>query len=556
MPADLATTAAIILSWGVTYLLHSTILVGGVWASLRWRTPAGHALRAALWKTALVGGVATATAQMLLLPAGPLGVLTWTLPSVAAQSEPDTGSDPATAQAALHSPVASTGSSAMAPEVWIIMGPEPGTELQPTASPPSLANETSRPAEGAVAGRTQVGAWLAQHAASGLLLSAFLAAVVAVAIGVARSVWQTLVLSRKLAGYQPLERGPARELLDELCRYVPRAPRVTLLAAPDEAEPAALGVREWTIVLPRRAIRGLSRDELQSLLAHELAHLVQGDSLWLWISRVVCSCLAFQPLNHLARREWQRAAEFLCDTWAVRHTGAPLALARCLTEVAGWRLGTQPSAALLGATGRKSGLVDRIERLLDARPQVERADEHGARQTACLWGGLALVLLAWCAPRVNLVAAEATRVRQTGESATAIDDAIVEEGIVEAEDVLSKAADDAKLEVEGVQEPARDVAENNAVRAEDRAVDGGRVRIAPQSVRQMLAALDRDLAALEAELLELQPLLHKAGAAPQAARLAARLNSEVAKLKQRRELLKGGAKLPAAKSFVNGNPDL
>src|SRR5437879_8786015 len=154
-------------------------------------------------------------------------------------------------------------------------------------------------------------------------------------------------------------------MLDELCRMVPRARAIRLLAAPDDPEPAAFGINRWTIVLPERAVKELPEDELRALLAHELAHLVRGDSIWLCISRVICSCLAFQPLNHLARREWQRAAEILCDHWAVGRTGTPLALARCLTVVAGWRLSGRASAALLAATGRKSGLADRIERLVE-----------------------------------------------------------------------------------------------------------------------------------------------------------------------------------------------
>src|SRR5262249_23921782 len=160
-------------------------------------------------------------------------------------------------------------------------------------------------------------------------------------------------------------------LLDGLCRMLPRAPDVQLLSAPDDPEPAAFGLARWTIDLPQRAVRDLSKDELRSLLAHELAHLVRGDSLWLCVSRLICSCLAFQPLNQLARREWQRAAEFLCDSWAVSRTGTPLALARCLAEVAGWRLSGKPSAALLTATGRKSGLADRIERLVETSNPVD-----------------------------------------------------------------------------------------------------------------------------------------------------------------------------------------
>src|SRR5205807_2459997 len=130
------------------------------------------------------------------------------------------------------------------------------------------------------------------------------------------------------SGSQELSSGPAWLVLDELRRSLPGKSPVRLLLVADDFEPAAFGIGRWTIVIPGRAISDLSHDELRALLAHELAHLVRGDSLWLGVSRAVCSCLAFQPLNHLARREWQRAAEFLCDRWAVDRTGTPLALAR------------------------------------------------------------------------------------------------------------------------------------------------------------------------------------------------------------------------------------
>src|SRR5262249_15676602 len=155
--------------------------------------------------------------------------------------------------------------------------------------------------------------------------------------------------------------GPARTLLDGLCRSAACKRQVRLLSAPRCDEPAAFGLFRWTIALPSRAERDLSVDELRALLAHELAHLVSGDSWCLLAGRVVCSFFGFQPLNPLARREWQRAAESLCDAWAIRRTGQPLALARCLTSVAGWQLPPAQCNASLCATGRGSCLVDRIE---------------------------------------------------------------------------------------------------------------------------------------------------------------------------------------------------
>ena len=59
-----------------------------------------------------------------------------------------------------------------------------------------------------------------------------------------------------------------------------------------------------------------------------------------------------------------------------------------------------------------------------------------------------------------------------------------------------------------------------------------------RSLASPLESLDRDLSALERELEELQPLLGKKNAPPQAARLAKRLSVEIVRLKQRREVLK------------------
>ena len=62
-----------VLAWLITYALHSTVLIGGAWivavvlARLACRVRALRdllpAMREKLWKTALVGGLVTATAQ-------------------------------------------------------------------------------------------------------------------------------------------------------------------------------------------------------------------------------------------------------------------------------------------------------------------------------------------------------------------------------------------------------------------------------------------------------------------------------------------------------------
>jgi hypothetical protein len=150
--------------------------------------------------------------------------------------------------------------------------------------------------------------------------------------------------------------------------------------------------------------RRLGRDELEALLAHELAHLVRGDVLWLWTGRLLCSCLAIQPLNFLARRRWQHAAEFLCDDWAVGRGASALSLARCLTRIAQWRLDERECAAGLAAGGSSAKIVLRVERLVNASGRADVWTRPFRR--ALLWVAARVVtaLLVCFAPRVGFAA--------------------------------------------------------------------------------------------------------------------------------------------------------
>ena len=521
-----------VLSWGATYFVHSTCLIAGIWLFVRSRQTTGHALRETLWKTALVGGVATASVQIWLAPLGPLGELTL---KVDGFMGPVAATEAAAAKDALSisavdtlnrqewssdhspadelSPVDSTHDSEIA-------ALNPNAEIADAAEVSNAAHLVAGQVSAGKDNRSAYSRWSGAWRAAPAVPIAL--ALLAIVLGTARCGWQTISLRRKLARCQVIDGGPARELLDELLRLVPRAPRVLLLSAPDDSEPAAFGIARWTIVLPPRAALDLSEDELRALLAHELAHLVRGDSLWLGISRALCSCLAFQPLNHLARREWQRTAEFLCDNWAVSRTGAPLALARCLTEVASWRMGGTASAAILAATGRKSGLVDRIERLLDARPVFESGNDPRDRRRTVFAGVLVLAFLACCAPRVQLVASSGEKggvrdgVKLTDVNLTGVN--------------LTSAA---KPQASGERQVREEESQDEALKAESEYT----AQRAASDTASMIEALDNDLLALESELEQLGPLLRE-NAAPQAVALARRLRGEIARLQHRREVLK------------------
>ena len=545
MLADFFPFGAIVLSWGATYFVHSTCLLTAIWTLLRFHRTASHAVRETLWKIGLVGGVGTACAQMLLIPSGLFGELRFAVDR--------TGSPSAAAMAGASDANNSVGRSetgrsvdledlvqqthdeqvTLAAEDQEFMIFHDNSVANSTALADELALDGAREASLAVMPRPATMSEIAstaeiwQRSTICVLSFAVGTAILAILFEIARCLWQTILLRRKLSYCSVVDVGLARRLLDELCRLVPHAPNVLLLSAPDDPEPAAFGVRQWTIVIPERAALDLAEDEMRALLAHELAHLVRGDSLWLCISRVVCSFLAFQPLNHLARREWQRAAEFLCDNWAVSRTRTPLALARCLAEVAGWRLSGQASGALLAATGRKPGLADRIERLLDARPAAESANERGERRRAVCGGVLVLGAVAWCVPRIELAIASPVSASDIDFEAARDKNAIE---LVFQENFEGVAAEENSARPQ--------VAGTIASAAHDQPSES---QVAPSALSVEMSALlksiDDDLIRLERELMEMEVLLVKREPPFRVVQLAERLHVEIGRLKQRREAL-------------------
>lgn len=207
-------------------------------------------------------------------------------------------------------------------------------------------------------------------------------------LGLVRS-WARL--RRLLADRRAIESGPATTMLARLSAGS-SVRRIRLSASSRVDVPIAVGVLRPEIVVPERALVELESAELESMLAHELAHLVRRDPAWRLLAGFVHRVLFLQPLNRIATAHLESASEDLCDDWAVERTDRPLALARCLTEVAGWV--ASPLGASVPAMARRgSGLGRRVRRLVAAGDGFapRRRDRWPIPLAA---GGLALVVFA------------------------------------------------------------------------------------------------------------------------------------------------------------------
>jgi beta-lactamase regulating signal transducer with metallopeptidase domain len=333
--------------WLLTYLVHSTVILGVVWL-IASRRVVSDTVREILWKSALVGGIVTATIQTAVTRE-PLGGQLRLAPRTAGRQVP-----------ALRVAVRADVPDA-APRLFVTR--QRGTRWT----------------------NPLVAFWLVT-AGGGLLW---------LTLGHARTL-------RALGSRTPLDDTPIGHRLRELLARAGVDRSVELTCSSAIASPVALPGDE--VCLPRRALLELQPEEQDSMLAHEIAHLVRRDPQWLVLARAIEMVFFFQPLNRVARRRMQEVAEYLCDDWAVARTSRPVMLAKCLAAVAEWvgraprmtRPRLHPMSAMVESGG--SPLVRRVGRILGGR----RAPHARTSRVAFAASVCALATLAGVAPRVSV----------------------------------------------------------------------------------------------------------------------------------------------------------
>ena len=192
--------------------------------------------------------------------------------------------------------------------------------------------------------------------------------------------------------------------------------------------PCLIGVLRPTILLPASALTGLSPEQLESILAHELAHVRRHDCLIILIQALVEILLFYHPgvwwVSHRIRVE----RENCCDDLALSIVKNRLLYAEALAATA--CLIVRQSQLTAAADG--ASLSSRIRRILGLAPVRPK-------QSASWWvGALMLVVLASSVTAVSLESM--VRLAQAEETKSAASDTNTNESHTAAEE--DSAADD------------------------------------------------------------------------------------------------------------------
>jgi beta-lactamase regulating signal transducer with metallopeptidase domain len=192
-----------------------------------------------------------------------------------------------------------------------------------------------------------------------------------------------------------------------LCERLGITGQVSLRIAEHMEGPLAIGIVRSLIILPAAALMALSPEQLEAVLAHELAHVRRADYLWNLIQTMVETLLFFHPAVWWLGRRVRQQRELCCDDVAVQSCADPLVYATALLRLEERRSQQLSLAMALDGHRRWSGLRARIARILG-----ETNDEKGPRELvpiplAALCAVFLLVLLP--VPQLFAGLREATR---------------------------------------------------------------------------------------------------------------------------------------------------
>ncbi|MCR9159541.1 MAG: M56 family metallopeptidase [Nannocystaceae bacterium] len=199
---------------------------------------------------------------------------------------------------------------------------------------------------------------------------------------------------------------------------------VSIVESPAVASPMVIGWWRPMIVLPLGLATGMPADWLDTILAHELAHVRRHDLALRLLQRAVENLLFFHPVVWWLSAQIDHAREEACDDLVVDRLNAPLLYARAITELEAMR--TAPAALAAGAT--EGHLMTRIRHIVQ-RSQSPRPSHRW-------WQALVLATTMSVTGYALAHAAESA-----AETAASVDIAWMPESVVDFEPEIIAAAE-------------------------------------------------------------------------------------------------------------------
>jgi beta-lactamase regulating signal transducer with metallopeptidase domain len=255
---------------------------------------------------------------------------------------------------------------------------------------------------------------------------------------------------RRLRGGEPIDDPAVLGMLDRLLARLGWSKRIPLLCVDGLASPGVVGVFKPVILIPSSLATGLTPDQWEAILTHELAHIRRWDYLVNLSQLVVESLLFFNPAAWWISRQVRLEREACCDAAVVDLTAQPFKYATLLVDIAAR---FQPSgqnaqaAAAVSLTPQQSGsLMERVRRIVTPGGQPELTMR---RPVAATFLVLSLLVVGLLQTGADVAVAVAANILSDEERVETLAKSAKEIGVDTAAEPLEKVTIRGVIEIEG-----------------------------------------------------------------------------------------------------------
>ena len=147
-----------------------------------------------------------------------------------------------------------------------------------------------------------------------------------------------------------------------------RIKRAVVLAEAPVHAPIVIGYLKPMIVFPLGMISGLTTEQVESILIHELTHIQRHDYLVNLFQAFMEALFFFNPFSWMISNAIHREREHLCDDTVLALGNSPLVYAQTLAQLEEARPAQRMA---LGLGGKKNQLLNRIKRIMETSARKE-----------------------------------------------------------------------------------------------------------------------------------------------------------------------------------------
>lgn len=186
--------------------------------------------------------------------------------------------------------------------------------------------------------------------------------------------WQLELVRRRATGLVPAE---LQRTFQRINRQLRTGRNVALRFSDEVLSPLAMGVWRTAVILPASILTQLEPEELESVLAHELAHIRRWDYAANLLQTAIESLLFFHPAVWWISRRARDLREVCCDAVAAQTCADPLVYAQALLRLEEQR--TQRLRLAVALNNGHTPLLGRVKQILGEGRQMEAGMKSGVQ---------------------------------------------------------------------------------------------------------------------------------------------------------------------------------